>query len=677
MSDQTLTSLAILTVNWDRGHDVIESFVPLVAAGLSHDAGQPVSLVELQQALADEAGIKIPSGALQAMLGRCARAGLVRREAGVYFPNVVALAAVDFGQAQSEALRKHNCLLKKLRDFAAQRYELAWSDEETNRYILNFLQENSLPVLLAAIEGDPLPPFRPGSQKSRHVISAFALHLHESDPEGFDCLETAVKGHILSGVLFYPDIGQVEARFTDLNVYCDTPVILPALGYADEGVTAQCLDLLELLNELGAGLRCFHHTREEVVGVLEAIAASKRPGGYQIQEPHFFETSRSISLGDVEEMIVKIDDTLAQLGIDVVDIPSFEEKPDEAMLEELLDKNIHYTRERAREKDAQSLAAVARLRAMRTMERFETAKAIFVTRNHALVGVSGRFFKGIEPGGGIPICMSDSLMTRLAWVKRPMLAPDLPRHVVMAASYAALNPRDELWRLYIRELDRRKSKGDISDAEYHLLRSSREARVALLDETFGEEQAFSAGTVDEVLAHAAGTIRGEAEAEAAVARADAHNALERARQERGRRERVEAAHQSQVDQRARKIGWLVSGTGMGIIGIAVVVGLLATIPEVHLVEVTQLSLRVAIWCCIGVFVAITLYAMLVKHMSVLVMGRLIADRVERGVKAKGRVRLAKLHGEALSEQHELSKDAASDDAQKTVETNRKSGDTET
>jgi hypothetical protein len=37
VSEQALTSLAILTVNWDRGHDVIESFVPLVSECLSLD----------------------------------------------------------------------------------------------------------------------------------------------------------------------------------------------------------------------------------------------------------------------------------------------------------------------------------------------------------------------------------------------------------------------------------------------------------------------------------------------------------------------------------------------------------------------------------------------------------------------------------------------------------------
>ncbi len=273
-----------------------------------------------------------------------------------------------------------------------------------------------MPILLAAVEGDPLPPFRLGSQKVRHVISAFALHLSEADPDGFQCLEIVVKGHILSGVLFYPDIGQVESRFNDLDVYCDTPFLLPALGYGDEGVSAQCSDLLELLREAGAGVKCFHHTREELVGVLEAIAASKRPGGYSLPVPYFYQTTRNFSLSDVEEMIAKIDDALGELEITVVDIPSFTAEPDEAALEGLLTERIRYAHDKAREKDAQSLAAIARLRGVRAMDRFEQAKAIFVTRNRSLVAASSAFFKDIESGRAIPVCMSDSLMTRLVWV---------------------------------------------------------------------------------------------------------------------------------------------------------------------------------------------------------------------------------------------------------------------
>lgn len=89
-------------------------------------------------------------------------------------------------------------------------------------------------------------------------------------------------------------------------------------------------------------------------------------------------------------------------------------------------------------------------------------------------------------------------------VKKPMAAPDLPKHMVTASSYAALNPSNELWREYLTEINRRRAKHEISEDEYHVLRSSREARQALMDVTLGDASATgSVGTrrkiIDEIV----------------------------------------------------------------------------------------------------------------------------------------------------------------------------------
>jgi len=643
-------SLAILTVNWDRGRDVLDSFVPFVAAHLQRDPDKPVSTLELQKELIQDTGIKIPLGALLAILKRCAARKYLRRDSNVYYPIPETLMTVDFHQVRSEALRQHHCLLNKLQAFSKDRYEFEWSDAEADKNILNYLQEDSLPILQAAVEGDPLPDFRPTSRKARHIISAFALHLSENDPEGFGCLETVVKGHILSGVLFYPNVGEIEARFTDLSVFFDTPVLLPALGYGDDGTIAQCMDLVELLGDLGAKLRCFHHTREELVGVLEAIANGKRPGAYQSQDPHYYQTSKRFSLSDVEEMIVTIDEKLNELGVDIVDTPPFTDLPDEARLEEVLAERIPYSRKQAREKDAQSLAAVARLRKMRRMDRFERAKTILLTGNPVLVAVSRDFFRGIAGGRSIPICMSEGLMTRLAWVKRPMLAPEMPRHAVMALSYAALNPKDELWRRYIDELESRRKVGSISDEQYHILRSSREAREVLMDKTFGLEDAFSAGTVDEVLAHATAVIHGEAVAEVEEAREAARLAEQGAEQERRKREQLERAHVARVDRRAHSVAAIASWLLAGLLTLVGVVGVLATLPGVPLISVDDLLVRIAIWA-VAVF---TVFAVIVRHVSVLEMRRRTAVILEVWLARRGRRQLeavegsVQVHGETIS-----------------------------
>ena len=88
MSEHTLIGLAILTVNWDRGHDVLDSFVPLVASHLERDAEKPVSALELQQNLIEDTGIKIPLGALHSILKRCAERGITQAQRWrFYYPD--------------------------------------------------------------------------------------------------------------------------------------------------------------------------------------------------------------------------------------------------------------------------------------------------------------------------------------------------------------------------------------------------------------------------------------------------------------------------------------------------------------------------------------------------------------------------------------------------------------
>ena len=324
---------------------MIESFVPLEGECLRRDGNSPVSALELQQAVKTNFGLTIPIGALQVILTRCQRRGYVRRANNVYVPVRAQLDEIEFAPNQAEALRQHACLLDKLRTFAKERYDIDWSEEDADAALLGYLQENTLPVLAAATDGDPLPQPTRQSRRTKHVMSAFAGHLNAADPEGFTCLETVVKGHVLSTVLFYPDLGQLETRFQDLDVYCDTPFLLPAIGYSEEGIHIQCVELVELLSDLGANLKCFHHTMEEVAGVLEAEAARMR--GTAV-EPIDYYTSRPFRLNEVEELIIKLPETIRALGIDIVDTPTWTEAPDEVALDEAIEGEIHYFREKVR-----------------------------------------------------------------------------------------------------------------------------------------------------------------------------------------------------------------------------------------------------------------------------------------------------------------------------------------
>jgi len=119
---------------------------------------------------------------------------------------------------------------------------------------------------------------------ARFLVSAFAVHLCERDPEGFAYLTTLAKGQMLSNVLYLPDIGNVGQRFRHLTVYFDTPFLLRALGLAGPSLQAPYRELLDMLYRLGAQLACFDHRYKEVTGILEGARNTIRMGSRDIGE---------------------------------------------------------------------------------------------------------------------------------------------------------------------------------------------------------------------------------------------------------------------------------------------------------------------------------------------------------------------------------------------------------
>jgi len=400
-------------------------------------------------------------------------------------------------------------------------------------------------------------------------------------------LETVVKGSMLANVLFFPELSKVTQRFERVEVYFDTPFLLRALGLAGPSMQAPHRELLDLLYELDGELRCFEHTVEEIQGVLDAAARAlrdrhrlRRARGEVID--HFI--NQDYRASDVELIIARLERSLRALRVQVKPRPPYTEAlgVDEEKFESILQEEVRYFRKEALLHDLDSLTAIHRLRRGQFPYQIESCKAIFVTTNLSLARASGRFFREEYGDGDIraPHCILDHLFITIVWLKKPVRAPDLPRKEIVADCYAALNPSDHLWRLYLEEAQRLQNRGDISEEDYDLLRFSTEARTLLMKTTYGARDAFTEGTIPEVLEKARAAVRAEAEAALEVEREKRLEAERRvAAAEAGG---VEAQRQAQLD-RFRNIGTRVGSwvrrVVVGIVLVVLVLCFYATFPE--------------------------------------------------------------------------------------------------
>ncbi len=543
LSDARLASLAILRINWDtQQQSWIDNFVPFVVECLRISAARPLEMGEVQRTLRDQFGLDVPIGVVRTIVRRAIRRGLAAQQGRRFI--VVSDALLDDGlqQQRQDSLRQQAALVDKLCQFALGQYRRALTREEAEQALLAYVEELALPLLRTMLGAAAFDP-GPQDQGDRYIVSAFIADLVERDPQGFEHLETVVKGSMLASSLYLGNLGTVDQRFQRVTVYFDTPFLLDALGYAGKEIAQPALELLGLVRDLGALLACFDHTVTELQGVLGGIANGlrnpRRLAAVTLSrvEEHF--VREGLGPSDIEVFVNTVERDLRALGINVRSTPRYEEHlgVDEPALEGLLQSEVGYQNQHARRHDLDALTAVWRLRRGQAQRRLETCRAIFVTTNSPLVRAARRFFGASCDGFTWPLAILDHDLATVAWLKRPLHAPDLPRKQIIADCYAALRPEGRLWARYLEEIEALRQRGELSNDHFSALRYSVDARRALMDATLGDPEAISGTTVHAVLnatldsiksplleqlaAHEAAQAATEREAQRATGRADA------------------------------------------------------------------------------------------------------------------------------------------------------------
>jgi hypothetical protein len=480
-------------------------------------------------------------------------------------------------------LRSHEALIKNLVDFCRINHAKIWTKEEAEAHFLSYLAKYSTLILSSSNNTFPLQA-NSHTEHADYFINSFIEYLRHNDPQGFNYLETIVKGRMLADVLFFQELGQVQKHFNGVEVYFDTNFLFRALGYTSKNMQVPCIELIDMLYEHNASLKVFDHTLDEMYGILDAALhylkysnGRKGPLGETIQ--YFIDSGYKAS--DVELIIARLPNLLRSLHVQSKPKP-IHVSPlglDEMQMETTLRKRVRYTREEALKHDIDSLTSIYRLRKGESHRHIESCKAIFVTSNSSLARASSFYFNQIYQGYTVPLCICDHIFSTIVWLKNPLIAPDFPRKRIIADCYAALNPPPSLWKKYLDEIERLKQVGNLSVEDYYLLRSSMEARNILMNITFGNEEAFTEGTLEEILEKARAATRAETERELT------HEKERRLEAER-RAAEAEAAKEASLKSQLERIrivseafGEKISKVLFLILVIAFIIGFYFTLPS--------------------------------------------------------------------------------------------------
>ncbi|MEM4406824.1 MAG: hypothetical protein QXS68_07235 [Candidatus Methanomethylicaceae archaeon] len=484
---KTLTSLAVLKVNYERlGRSYLDCFTPFVVYCLQQHLEERVQIEVLVDSILENFGLNIPYNVVVEILKRAARSGYVHRVEGSFVIDRDQVSRNTFKKLRQEVLRAHSELLRSFIRHCETITGRIWNEEEAEELLMAYLGRYNAPL---ALQMSSVPIVRipdPVDTEQFRLVASFIKRSREQGGLEFEHITTLAQGMMLANSLYY-EPGKITSRFRDAIFYFDTTFLIFALGYAGEVRQAPCVELLEMLYEKGANLACFTHTLEEIQDILHAISenmgsATKltQISGVRREVVDYFMRMKYTS-SDVRCLYQQLSKRLSARGIKIIDRPSAVSSPehaiDETAIRQQLEQRIRYSSERAILRDVDSVSGIALLRRGHKPIEIETCRAVLVTTNTGLVEVVREFFSR-DMGYGkhhVPICISDVSLTVLLWLKSSLKSPSLPLRRIIADAYAALQPPDHVWKLYLAELDNLRDRGDITEEDVLLMRYSSEA----------------------------------------------------------------------------------------------------------------------------------------------------------------------------------------------------------
>ena len=366
--------------------------------------------------------------------------------------------------------------------------------------LLGFLSRFSVDFIRAYVFSTALPGSLKTTTTSDVVVSRFIRHLYDSQDSTFESVIILVKGQMYSNALICPDLESIQKTFKRVTFYFDTPVVLSALGFQTEVNAAATRELLNLIVRLKGAISVFSHTVSEIDTVLEFVESHIDHSRITSRGLGHFR-DRKMKRGDIALFRGELDANLKKIGFEIKKTPDYvvEHQIAEADLEERLRSALNYRSARGAEYDANSVRSIFALRRGSVPRRLEDCSAVFVTDNSMFARIAFEHGKNQNSTREVSSVITDYCLANVAWLKAPLGAPDLPEKETIAACYAALEPSSPLWDRYLKELDALEKKRSMTADDLAVLRVSGLARNELMRLTVGDEKAFGADSVPQIL----------------------------------------------------------------------------------------------------------------------------------------------------------------------------------
>ena len=463
-----LVAFALVADEVERTGDPIKGLRPLFAPLLSGRSGQEFDAEKFASDFSEIYGLKMSTFVARALSERLEEIGLLTRSYDVATGEKFRVADFEWN---SEAIQEHQ-IEQTITLFVAwaqkqtEVTEIRFSDAQLEAGLLSRLSRPEFASIFTRAAEDKTKRLRgmlgisglevaPKSDAYLDfLVAQFLLEAAQKAPDVFFAISQISYGSLLADAvagLALPDVTDGGVSHEDFFVVLDGPIVLDLLNLNSREHMIYAEGLLDIIRRSGIRVGVFEHSLEEMKHTIDATLASDARGEGFGPMAHRFRTEQGqrAYAALVRDSLRK---RVGDLGIEFLVAEHyrspayfkfFPEQRVDDVRNSIGDLHAHVD---ARARDAESVAAVARMKGARgNAESIFDSVAIFVTRNSVLCK---RVLRTLARGYSDPMprftIATDGQLAGVLWFVSGIEGLDLSRKRLIANCSAAILPGKEV-----------------------------------------------------------------------------------------------------------------------------------------------------------------------------------------------------------------------------------------
>lgn len=474
-NNSALISTAMLSAIFEENkQDNVALLVPFVIKIIYDDSS--VSEKEIVEKMQNVYSFNnFPHAIAKIIINRLKKQQIIKQENGKYiFITDVSKIAQEFNDRLEKSKKEIDEIIRDLTNYFKKNTNLKLNYLECRNSFAKFLDQNGY-LLYEDMENSTR--INKNIDNITYHIGRFINEHIEKQDIIYSYLVNIIEGSLIANALYVNIDNQNNTDLKKLTCFFDTPFMLRVLELKLPDENKSALELVDLLKELNVKIKCFRHNYNEIEYILEEYLKNYGKPQEKTLENLIL---KNYSESDVRHLLNSLDTVFANLGIEIVDVPDYDEKKYKHIIDEKqLNQNLFYAYKNKQinpktiENDVKSVSAIMRLRDGKEYRKLEDCNALFVTTNRDIRNETNKLLN-LDVNFKISPVVSDMDLTAIVWLKSMINNKHLPEMKLTENAIAAIKPSSALRKKFHQSLSNLKtSKTDVTpETLYNLLCSN-------------------------------------------------------------------------------------------------------------------------------------------------------------------------------------------------------------